>query len=54
MIKENHEPSLRQMNMFNDLKKLLQLKLQVAKNEEGKKQAERGEGGGNMNRLVIN
>jgi hypothetical protein len=43
-----------EMAMFNDLKKLLTLKLQVAKHEAKQKQSERGDYGGNMNRLVIN
>lgn len=32
MVKENHEPSLRQMNMFKDLQKLLAVKSEVMKN----------------------
>ena len=29
MVKENHEPSLRQQQMFSDLKKFLHIKLEV-------------------------
>lgn len=36
MVKENHEPSLRQMNMFRDLEKLLTAKYEVTKNNAGK------------------
>jgi hypothetical protein len=72
LVKENHEPSLRQvfiinkkfsskilfykMNMFNDLKKLLTLKLSVTKNDLVSKrfdQKGKEESSGNVNRLVI-
>jgi len=54
-VKENYEPSLRQTNMLTDLKKLLALKIQVAKNEGGRRDFEpRNETTqGNVNRLVV-
>ncbi|KAM3147649.1 hypothetical protein pb186bvf_000456 [Paramecium bursaria] len=47
-IKENHEPSLRQLNFFNDLKKLLEVKLRVAQGGDSQKQVVAGK-----NRLVL-
>ena len=47
VIKENHEPSLRQMNMFNNLKKLMSVKIQLAQNAKQPNQV------GENNRLVL-
>ncbi|KAL4499945.1 hypothetical protein ABPG72_015294 [Tetrahymena utriculariae] len=50
LVKENHEPSIRQQQMFADLKKFLTLKLQVSR-----KQNNAGKGaGGDYNILTIN
>jgi intraflagellar transport protein 81 len=59
-IKENYEPSQRQLGMLTDLKKLLDLKLQVSRTG-GSGQESRGfenhrrneEANGNVNRLVV-
>lgn len=47
VIKENHEPSLKQMNMFNNLKKLMSVKIQLAQNAKQPNQV------GENNRLVL-
>jgi len=54
-VKQNYEPSLRQSNMLNDLKRLLQLKLQVAKGGVGGRdtRAHNEIAQGNVNRLVV-
>ena len=33
LVKENHQPSLNQMNMFRDLQKLLKVKIEQTQNE---------------------
>ncbi|CAK79733.1 unnamed protein product (macronuclear) [Paramecium tetraurelia] len=49
LVKENYEPSLRQMNYFSDLKKILNVKFQQISNEQGQKQQMKA----GANRLVI-